>query len=204
MKPFDQLADEASIEQTIAALAVNQITAEVVDTAAEARTKFFELLPEGASVMDMTSETLRQAGIAEDLHTSGKYKVVKDELKTLDREKDNRRMKELGAAPEWAVGSTHAITEDGHLVWASQTGSQLPAYAYGADHIILVASTKKIVANIEEGMQRLREYSLPLEAARAKIAYGAAGSAINRILIINAELTPGRIHLILVKEDLGF
>jgi hypothetical protein len=96
----------------------------------------------------------------------------------------------------------HAITEDGRVLIASASGSQLPGYAFGSDHIIWVAGTQKLVKNLDEGNQRLSEYVLPLENVRARKAYGA-DSAVNKLLIINND--PGqRISLILVNEALGF
>jgi hypothetical protein len=48
-------------------------------------------------------------------------------------------------------------------------------------------------------MKRLREYAFPLEDARALKAYGVH-SGINKMLVINREVNPGRITMIIVKE----
>ena len=96
----------------------------------------------------------------------------------------------------------HAVTEDGKVIIASATGSQLPAYAYGSSHVIWVVGSQKIVKDLDEGMKRVYEYVLPLENERAKKAYG--GSSINKLLIFNKEGTAGRITMIIVKEKLGF
>jgi len=66
-----------------------------------------------------------------------------------------------------------------------------------------VVGTQKIVPTIEAGMQRVQEYTLPLESARAFKAFGIQ-SAINKLLIVNKEFKPGRTTMILVKENLGF
>jgi hypothetical protein len=86
---------------------------------------------------------------------------------------------------------------------ASNTGSQLPAYVYGARHVIWVVGTQKIVKDVSEGMQRIWEYCLPLEDERAREAYGV-GSAVNKLLIIHGEVRPNRITVIFVKAVLGF
>jgi len=39
-------------------------------------------------------------------------------------------MKRLGSAPEWVIGSIQALTEDGKVLMASNSGSQIPAYVY--------------------------------------------------------------------------
>ena len=59
------------------------------------------------------------------------------------------------------------------------------------------------MADLEEGLRRINEYAFPLEDARAQAAYGIH-SAVNKVLIINREIAPGRITVVLVDEVLGF
>ena len=101
------------------------------------------------------------------------------------------------------LGSVHAVTESGALMTASMSGSQLGPYASGAGRVILVVGTQKIVSDLDEGLRRINEYSLPLEDARAQAAYGIR-SAVNKVLIINREIVPERITVVLVDEVLGF
>jgi len=121
----------------------------------------------------------------------------------MDRKTQGLEMQKLGAAPEWAVGSVHAVTEDGKVIIASASGSQLPSYAYGSSHVVWVVGSQKIVKDLDEGMKRVREYVLPLESERAMKAYGQP-SSINKLLILNKEANPGRITMVIVKEKLGF
>ncbi|MBI4066557.1 LUD domain-containing protein [Candidatus Gottesmanbacteria bacterium] len=204
MKPWDQLADDAMIAKTVEALGQNGIQASVVATGSHAKEAVVSLIPEGAEVMTMSSVTLETTGIAKELNTSGRYHPVRDKLYAMNRETQHVAMLKLGAAPEWAVGSVHAATQDGHLLIASNTGSQLPAYASGSAHVIWVVGVQKIVVNTEEGIKRIYENTLPLESDRARKAYGVAGSAVNKLLIINKEVVPGRLMVIFVKEKLGF
>ena len=111
-------------------------------------------------------------------------------------------MRKLGAAPDYMLGSVQAITEDGRLVLASKSGSQLGPIVSGAGKVILVAGAQKVVQNLDAAFRRLEEHSLPLEDARAREAYGA-GSAIHKVAIINAD-APGRITVIIVREPVGY
>ena len=154
--------------------------------------------------MTMSSVTLDTIGITKELNGSNRFKPVRDTLYAMNRETQRVAMLKLGAAPEWTVGSVHAVTEDGHILIASNTGSQLPAYAYGSAHVIWVVGTQKIVATTEEGIKRIYDYVLPLESERARKAYGVPGSAVNKLLIINKEVAPGRLTVIFVKEKLGY
>jgi hypothetical protein len=122
----------------------------------------------------------------------------------MNRSTQSLEMQKLGAAPEWTIGSVHAITEDGQVVIASNTGSQLAAYAYGSPHVILVVGAQKIVNNLDDAMKRIYEYVLPLESERLRKAIGAPRSNVSKLLIINKEITVGRLTVIFVEEKLGF
>jgi LUD domain len=121
----------------------------------------------------------------------------------MDREMQGREMRTLAASPEYVVGSAHALTEDGSLLIASASGSQLGPVVSGAANVILVIGAQKIVSDIATGMRRIYEYCYPLEDARARRAYGVA-SGVNNILIINKAMTADRLTAIIVKERLGF
>lgn len=198
---FGQLPDTATVARIAEALTRNGMRGVVVANAAEAKRKVLELLPSGAEVMDMTSMTLEGMSVTQDILESGNFRALRKKL--MDPTTEAREKRQLGAAPEWVVGSVNAVTEEGSVLIASNSGSQLPAYAFGAAHVIWVVGAQKIVNNTEEGLRRLYEYSLPLEDVRARKAYGV-GSAVNKILIVNAEKQPDRITVILVNEKLGF
>lgn len=200
---FAKLADDATIAKTMLALQDNGINAFVVADGTAAKAKLLELLPTGAPVMDMISMTLQSISAADEVNNSGRYDAIRGQLNKLDPEKDVRRKQELGAAPPYAVGSVHAVTQNGEVMIASNTGSQLPAYAYGAAKVVWIAGTHKIVADRDAGFRRIYEYSLPREDKRAQQAYGEH-SNVSKILIINKEVKKDRLTLILVKEKLGF
>lgn len=141
--------------------------------------------------------------MAEDIERSGRYQALRLRLYQMDREMQRREMRQLAAAPEYVVGSAHAVTDGGSLLIASASGSQLGPLVSGAEHVILVIGGQKIVADIETALRRIWEYCYPLEDERARRAYGVP-SGVNNILIINRVLVPQRVTAILVKEILGF
>ena len=153
---FGNLADDLTVKKVVAALEKNNITAFVASTGAEAKKKVLELVPKGAQVMTMTSMTLDALGLPEVLNSKD-YDSVRDKFGKADA----RTQRQLGTAPDWVVGSCHAITEDGQIVFASNSGSQLPAHAYGAAKVVLVAGTQKIVKNLQTKLQRFHKYKLP-------------------------------------------
>jgi L-lactate utilization protein LutB len=204
MNTWNNLADQSAIDNTVAALKSNGIEAVVVENKLEAQGKIEEIVEDGSEVMVMSSETLNNAGITELIEKSGKYVSVKQKLNNMNRETQGREMQMMGAVPQIALGSVHAVTEEGQLVIASNTGSQLGAYAYGSEKVVWVVGTQKIVKNLDEAMKRIYEYVLPLESERVKKAYGMERSNVSKLLIINKEVKPGRAVVVLVKESLGF
>lgn len=204
MDKWIQLPNKQTVEKTIAALKKNNIDAYFVETQEEAKRKFFEILPENVEVLSNSSVTLNEIGISKEIAESGKYNAVKNKLMAMDRKTQGREMQKMGSASEWSVGSVHAITEDGHILIASNSGSQLPGYAYGSSHVIWVVGAQKIVKNTDEGLKRIFEHSLVLENERVKIAYGMPESHVRRILILEDEAISGRSTVIFVNQVLGY
>ena len=66
-------------------------------------------------------------------------------------------MRKLGVGPDWFVNSAHAVTEDGTIVIASNTGSQLAPLAFGAGEVIFAIGSQKLVPDLETAFQRLEE-----------------------------------------------
>jgi L-lactate utilization protein LutC len=204
MSQWDQLPADQVINSTAEALRANGFSVDVAENSEEAKIKALEHFKKGDEVFQMTSMTLDETGISKEINESGNYDAVRPKLFSMDKKSEGREMQKMGAAPANAIGSVHAVTEDGKLVIASNTGSQLPAYAYGADQVVWVVSTQKIVKNLDDAMKRIYEHVLPLESERAHKAYGVPGSFVSKMLIINKEVSPNRAHIILVKEKLGF
>ncbi len=200
---FSHLSSPDRIAEVAEALQRNGIRAVVVGSGEDARKMVASFIPHGAEVFNNTSRTLESTGVADDIERSGRYEPLRLRLFQMDREMQAREMRILSASPEYVVGSVHAVTEGGSLLIASASGSQLGPLVSGAEHVVFVIGGQKIVADLETGIRRIVEYSLPLEDRRAREAYGVP-SGVNNILIINHTVAPDRITAILVQESLGF
>ena len=196
-------AEGARVNRTAAALEANGITVQRASDAASAKRIVLDLIPDGSQVYHGASQTLDLVGITDEIDNSGRYAALRPRIWSMDRETEAQEIRRLGAAPDVMLGSVHAVTETGSLLAASMSGSQLGPYVSGAGRVILVVGTQKIVRDIEEGLLRINEYAYRLEDARAQAAYGIR-SAVNKIVVINREITPGRITVVLVDEVLGF
>jgi L-lactate utilization protein LutC len=172
----------------------------------EALEKVKSLIPAGASVTTGASVTLEQIGFV-DLLKSGDHpwKNLKVDIVAEKDPIKQALLRKQSVLADYFLASVHALAETGEVVIASATGSQLPSDAFTSDNVIWVVGAQKIVPTLEDGLKRLREYVFPLENEHMKTLYGV-GSVLAKILIFEREAPSSKrnIHLILVKEVLGF
>ncbi|GAA3849460.1 hypothetical protein GCM10022243_14260 [Saccharothrix violaceirubra] len=181
----------------------NGLTVDVVDTVADARRLLNDTLPTDKTIFTAASETLRLSGIAEDVDESGRFRSVRAALRERNADRDPEQVRLEAVTPDVVLGSVHAVTEQGHLVIASATGSQLAPYAYGAASVVWVVGAQKVVPDLETALHRVRTYTLAKENERCLAVYGQP-SVLSKILIVERELFPGRARLVLVREAIGF
>jgi len=203
IEEFAKQANDEKIARTSKALEANGIQTLIAENGAEAKRLFFELIPEGSEVFLGASVTLETLGIKDEIDKSGKYEALRPKMFAMNRETQGREIRKLGGAPDYAAGSVQAVTEDGHVLLASNTGSQLGPYASGAGKVIWVVGSQKIVKDLNEGFRRIEEHVLPLEEEHMQQLYHVS-TAVSKVLIVNREIRPNRITMILVKEEIGF
>jgi acyl-CoA hydrolase len=199
---FTTLPDEQLIASAVTALEENGFSVELVEDLGAARQAVLDRIPHGSSVMTNTSVTLQETGIADAINDGGPYDSARNRMFALDFATQAQEMKAIGGQPDYAVGSVHAITRDGTLVIASASGSQLASYAWGAANVIFVVGAQKLVPTLEAAHERIYQHSLVMEDARAIAAYGQH-SSVGKVLEIHQEL-PGRIHIVLIRQVVGF
>jgi hypothetical protein len=204
---YDHLPEPERVQRTLESVNARGIHAELVETKEAALERVQALIQPDAVVMTGASVTLQQIGF-EAMLISGDHpwrNFKADLLAEKDPIKQSA-MRRQGTLAEFYLGSVNAIAETGELVFASGSGSQLPAYAYTSRNVIWVAGTQKIAPTLEDALHRVREYVLPLEDQRQRSVGNQAGSRINKILIIEAEPAYMRrnLTLILVNQLLGY
>ena len=200
---FTTLPDEDTLRATVVALEEHGFSVEVVGDLDAAREAVLARIPEGSSVMTNASVTLAETGLVDEINDGdGRWESARNNMFALDFATQAQQMKAIGGQPDYALGSVHAVTPDGTLVIASASGSQLAPYAWGAANVIFVAGAQKLVPTLAAAHERIYQHSLPLEDARAQAAYGQH-SFVGKILEIHTEL-PGRIHIVLIRQPVGF
>jgi hypothetical protein len=198
---FAEPATEERLNAVARALEANGFATRLVTTAAEAKLAVLELVPIGSEVHTAASVTLEALGLPQEFE-SDHYDSTRPKYFKLDRRTQMPELRKLVSAPHYMLGSACAVTEGGAIVMASATGSQIGAVGFGASVVILVIGAQKIVRDLDEAIRRVEDYCLPLEDQRAMRVYGVH-SAVNKLLVLNHEV-PGRVHVILVMEQLGY
>jgi LUD domain len=202
---FGGRASDETVERTAAALRAKGYTVHVVENGDEARQVILDIVPDGAEVGQGASRTLEDIGVTTELEESGRFDAVRKRTRAMDRSTPEglRAMRKLGVGPDWYVNSAHAVTLDGTIVVASNTGSQLAPIAFGAGEVIFAIGSQKLVPDLETALRRIEEHTLPLESERLMGLYGTP-SEIKKILIIHKEFRADRFTIVLIKEPVGF
>jgi len=182
----------------------------------EAAEKIMAIIPQSASVGFSGSQTLEQIGIIKRLGNRGN-KVVNPYKAGISRD-ESLELRRQGTQADYYLASANAISEKGELVFFSGYGNRIAGVSYGKNTII-VAGINKITSNLEEALKRAREYSTPLNCKRLNWNSACLKDGICReticllpeykrmccqALIIETEVTPDRLKVILVGESLGF
>ena len=190
------------VERVAGALRSHKIEAIVVDTGEQARDLVLTMIPEGAEVHSGKSKTLEDVGLYSELNESGRYDAIRPRMFKMDRAIQGDEIRRLTASPQFMLGSVNAITEDGALVAASGTGSQLGSYAAGAARLILVVGSQKIVPDLDAAMRRINEVVFPFEDAQVMARMGVH-TILAKVLIIYGEWNAARTTVVLVREPVG-
>jgi len=207
---------EKRIADLIANLKRRNIDGIYVDSKDEARERIKQLILKSATVGISGSKTLDELGIVALLGVSG-YEVFNQYKPGISREQ-SLQMRNLGCLADYFLTSCNAISEGGEMVFFSGYGHRTSGIA-NADNVIVVCGLNKIVPNLEQALKRSREYATVLNCKRldwksACLADGLCHKDIClapeykrmccQVLIIESEINPERIKVIIVGENLGF
>jgi LUD domain len=199
---FSSAASEETIQRVAEKIRERNIQVVIVDDGDQARREVLERVPKGAEVHSGKSKTLQDAAIFDVIHDTTQYNALRPRLFKMDRQTQAREIRKLIAGPDFMLGSVNAMTEDGVLVIASASASQLGPIASSAGKVILVVGSQKIVPDLDTALRRIREHVLPWEDAQVRKVLNT-GSFVGKILIVEREWVSGRMTVILVRQPLG-
>ena len=175
----------------------------------EALKKVLELIPEGSSVTMGGSMSANEIGLVE--------AVKCDKYKFIDRNTAaDKHAAELEAYDaDFYLASANAITEDGILVNIDGNANRVSAIAYGPKKVIFIVGMNKVCDDIDVAIKRARNVAAPINAQRFGLSTPCSetGSCFNckspdticcQFLITRYSKHEGRIHVVLVNDNLGF
>ncbi len=202
---WSSLPSEVVLQRTIESLKARGVDAHLVFSKEDALKLILKLIPDGAEISSGASASLDEVGLLHLLKSgSHHWKNLKDQIAAEKDPVQRRALQVKATMAEFFLGSVHAVAETGEIVVASASGSQIPAYSYNSKNVIWVVGAQKIVPNLEQAIQRVREYSLPMESASMR-KLGYPGSMIGKMLIFEKESSssPRKLTMILVNEKVG-
>jgi len=219
MKIKGPLAVKQKIQHLIQRLAEGNIPAFYVKNGKEAFKKVMSMIPEGSTVGFGDSLTLRQIGVVDALET-GSY-VFLNPWKPGISVEENIKLKKQALTSDVFVTGTNALTLDGKIVNVDGLGNRVAAILFGPNKVIIVVGINKIVENLEEALNRIRNIAAPLNVKRhpdfdPMPPCGISGECsdcsspwriCNKTVIIERQYDNNRykpvITVIIVGEELG-
>lgn len=178
----------------------------------DALAKALELIPEGVSVGWGGAQSAEDIGLLEAVRKGPYQAIDRDTAKS--PEERVKIMKQALLSDVFIVGA-NALSLDGQMVNIDGNGNRVAAIVYGPDSVIVIAGMNKVVATLEDAVQRTRTIAAPMNKQRfalntpCEITGACAdckseGCICNQLLITRNSKPAGRIKVILVGEELGF
>jgi L-lactate utilization protein LutB len=205
---YGKTASDEQIERAKKALEAKTHKVSVVSSKQEAVDLIAKSIPAGASIMNAGSRTLIEIGLTEYLKTQQHgWKNLHEEILAEKDQAKAAALRRQSMTADYFLSSVTAVTEEGDITVCDLTGSRVGAFNYAAGNLVIVIGSNKIVPTYDDAVKRTYDYCLPIESARVRIAYKVPASAVNNFVAVrgpNPWGAPGRVHVVIVKEALGF
>ncbi|MBN2345842.1 MAG: lactate utilization protein [Candidatus Aminicenantes bacterium] len=172
-------------------------------------------IPAGALVGLGGSETLIESGLLDALRQM--------DIRLLDRYREGvskaevDEMRRQGMLCDVYLMSSNAITADGRLVNVDGTGNRVAALAFGPKKVIVLAGMNKIAPGLDEAVARVKNVAAPANSLRVGADTPCSHTGFCQdphchpphriccqLVITEASMTPGRLFVVLVGEELGY
>ena len=168
-----------------------------------------DLIPEGSSVTMGGGMSVEEIGL-KDVMKNGNYRFI-----DRDAMEDKRAAMLMGYDADVFLASCNALTEDGMLVNIDGNANRVSAIAQGPKKVVFIVGMNKVCSDLDGAMKRARNVAAPINAQRFGLSTPCSktGACMDckspdticcQFLITRFSRHPGRIHLILVNDSLGF
>ena len=196
-------------QKVVKGLGTRNMTGYYAENREEALKIALSLIPEGASVTMGGAVSAREIGLVDALK-NGNYNFI-------DRAafEDKRQAMLLAYDADVFLSSANAITEDGVMVNIDGNSNRVSAICQGPKKVVFIVGMNKICDDVDGAMKRARNVAAPINAQRFGLSTPCTktGSCMNckspdticcQILITRFSRHAGRMHVILVNDNLGF
>ena len=167
------------------------------------------LIPEGASVTMGGAMSAHEIGLVDALK-AGNYDFI-----DRDAYEDKRKAMLLAYDADVFLASANAITEDGVMINIDGNANRVSAICQGPKKVVFIVGMNKVCPDVDSAMKRARNVAAPINAQRFGLNTPCAktGACMDckspdticcQFLMTRFSRHPGRIHVILVNDNLGF
>lgn len=214
--PFETYA-QVRLERVQKALVSNFFESTIHQTLNDAENHVINvIIPESGSksVGFGGSATVGASNIVERLKGLGTLEIIDRNDPSLDPEsRDELSRKSL--LVDLFICSSNAVTIDGELVNIDRLGNRVAALTYGPKKVALLVGRNKITGDIHQALSRAKIIAAGANALRldldtpcgktAKCHDCKGASRLCRTTAItHRSFPPGRVHVLLINQDLGF
>ncbi len=201
--------NELIAQKVMKGLESRNMTAYYAASKEEALSKALELIPKGSTSTMGGCMSAREIGLFDALKAGNYNFIDRDEIE------DKRAAMLAAYDADWFLSSANAMTEDGVIVNIDGNANRVSAIAQGPRHVLFIVGMNKICQDLESAMKRARNVASPTNVLRIGLdtPCSKTGTCFDckspsticcQFLITRYSRHPGRIHVILVNDELGF
>ena len=201
--------NELLAQKVIKGLQSRNMTGSYAASREEALQQALEMIPEGSTVTMGGAMSAHEIGLVDALK-EGNYHFIDRDAMT-----DKRAAMLAAYDADVFLSSANAITEDGVMVNIDGNANRVSAIAQGPKKVLFIVGMNKVCDDVDGAVKRARTVAAPANAQRFGLSTPCSktGSCMNckspdticcQILITRFSRHPGRIHVILVNDSLGF
>ena len=201
--------NELLAQKVIKGLASRNMTGYYAASKEEALALALSLIPEESSIAMGGAMSAHEIGLVQALK-DGNYSFI-----DRDQEPDKRLAMLKAYDADFFLASANAITEDGILVNIDGNANRVSAIAQGPKKVLFIVGMNKVCDDVDGALKRARNVAATTNAQRFGLSTPCTktGSCMNckspdticcQFLFTRFSRHAGRIHVILVNDNLGF
>jgi len=201
--------NELLAQTVIKGLASRNMAGYYAATKEEAVSLALSLIPEGSAVTMGGGMSVHEIGLVDALKKGNYHFIDRDEYE------DKRAAMLMAYDADVFLSSANAITQDGVLVNIDGNANRVSAIAQGPRKVVFIVGMNKVCDDVDGALKRARNVAAPANAQRFGLSTPCSktGTCMNckspdticcQFLITRFSRHAGRIHVILINDDLGF